>query len=96
MKIKWSQKAYENLEKILSHTEENFSQKKAIQVYQNILESIEKLADFPQMGKVFGPEQTLRFYVVERNVILYEIMLEREPLIYIATLIPRKTKADTK
>jgi hypothetical protein len=44
------------------------------------------------MGKPFGPEQTLRFFVVGKNVILYEIILEEEPLIYIATLIPRKTK----
>jgi plasmid stabilization system protein ParE len=92
MKIKWSQKAYRNLEKILSHTEENFSKEKAISVYNEILNSAEKLTLFPQMGKPFGPEQTLRFFEVDKNVILYEIILEKEPLIYIATLIQRKTK----
>jgi plasmid stabilization system protein ParE len=94
MKIKWSQKSYRNLEKILSHTEEHFSKEKATAVYFDIINSVEKLASFPLLGKPFGPEQTLRFFVIDKNVILYEIILEKEPLIYIATLIPRKTKAE--
>jgi plasmid stabilization system protein ParE len=92
MQIKWTRKAEKNLDKILSHVQENFSFAQAEQVYWKIKMTIEKLAEFPDMGRPIGGHAGKRSFVVAGNVVVYEIILQKAPFIAIRNILPRKTK----
>jgi hypothetical protein len=56
--------------------------------------SLRLLSDFPEMGKPLGGHAKKRKWVLSGNVVLYEIVLTREPFIVIRGILPRKTKSE--
>ena len=92
MKIKWTKKAESNLSKIFEHTLENFSFEKAQGVFLIIREASSRLSEYPEMGRKIGNHFHKRYLIAEGNVLVYEILLEKDSCIVIRNIRPRKTK----
>ena len=91
MKVLWTKRAEKNLDKILERVTTHFSHALAVQVYCQLKSSIQKLSDFPELGQKVGGYHQKRSLVVEGNIIVYEIFLQKEPAIVIRNIRPRKT-----
>ncbi len=91
MKIYFSKKAEEGLEQIFSHVVENFSFEQAQIVRDELVTSILKLGEFPELGSKIAGQADKRVLFVSGNSIIYEIVLKKDPFIMIRNIKPRKT-----
>lgn len=93
MKILFSKKAELGLESILEHVIVNFSFEQAQSVRNEILNSIERLSNFPDLGIKLANQPDKRVLFVSGNAIVYQIILRSEPYIVIRDIKPRKMKS---
>lgn len=92
MKILFSKKAENGLKLILEHVIANFSFEQAQTVRNEILNSINKLSNFPDLGIKLANQADKRVLFVLGNAIVYQIVLTSEPYIVIRNIKPRKMK----
>ncbi len=91
MRVLWTKKAEKNLDRIFSHTINNFSFALAERTYFEIRFAVAKLAEFPSLGRRIGGHEEKRQLVISGNTIVYEIVLEAAPYIVIRNVRPRGT-----
>lgn len=91
MKVYFSKKAETGLEQIYSHIVENFSFEHAQTVRDELVTSILKLSDFPEMGSKIAGQADKRVLFVSGNAIIYEIVIQKDPYVLIRNIKPRKT-----
>ncbi|MBI2520236.1 MAG: type II toxin-antitoxin system RelE/ParE family toxin [Bdellovibrio sp.] len=91
MKVYFTRKAEKGLEKIFSHVVKNFSFEQAQIVRNELVASILKLGDFPELGNKLAGQSDKRVLFVSGNAIVYEIVLVKDPYIIIRNIKPRKT-----
>ena len=66
MKIKWLKRAFQNLESIANYLQQN-NPEIAIQIVLKIQTGIEKLADFPLMGRKGRVASTRELVIITAN-----------------------------
>ena len=91
MKVYFSKKAEEALDEIFSHVVENFSFEQAQIIRNELVTSILKISDFPEMGSKLAGQSDKRVLFVSGNAIVYEIILSKDPYILIRNIKPRRT-----
>ncbi len=91
MKVYFSKKAEVGLEQIFSHVVENFSFEQAQFVRNELVTSILKIGDFPEIGSKLAGQSDKRVLFVSGNAIVYEITLTKDPYILIRNIKPRRT-----
>jgi plasmid stabilization system protein ParE len=91
VKVYFSKKAETGLEQIFSHVVENFSFEQAQIVRNELVTSILKLSEFPELGSKIAGQADKRILFVSGNAIIYEIVLKKDPYIMIRNIKPRKT-----
>ena len=96
MKVLFSKKAVNGLEKIFSYVVKNFSHNKAQIVRNKIVTSILKLGKFPDAGLKIAGAADKRVLVVAGNLIIYEIILRAEPIIVIRNIRPSHMDSNKK
>jgi toxin ParE1/3/4 len=73
MKIKWLKRAFQNLESIANYLQQN-NPEIAIQIVLKIQTGIEKLADFPLMGRKGRVASTRELVIINTPyVVIYRI-----------------------
>ncbi len=82
MQIRLSKKAETSLANIWDYLVATFGNQIAKKSMQTIYQDIQKIADFPYANPKFTSNDKVRFKVLEKNVILYEIR-EKDTMIYI-------------
>ena len=92
MKVFFSKKAEAGLEKIFDHVVHNFNPTQAQQIRDEIVSSIYKISEFPEIGLKIATQADKRVLFVVGNAIFYEIVLQSEPFIVIRNIRPRKNK----
>ena len=90
MKHYWSKKAEKDLDKIYLYAEANFSSELALHIYYKIKATVSQLESFPELGRKIGDHFLKRYLVVDGNIILYEIVLGKAPMVIIRSIRPRK------
>ncbi len=91
MKVYFSKKAEAGLDEIFSHLVENFSFEQAQNVRNELVISILKIGDFPEIGSKLAGQSDKRVLFVSGNAIVYEITLTKDPYILIRNIKPRRT-----
>ncbi len=91
MKVYFSKKAEAGLERIFAHVVENFSFIEAQAVRNELVTSVLKLSDFPEIGSKLAGQSDKRVLFVSGNAIVYEIVLVKKPYILIRNIKPRRT-----
>lgn len=91
MKVYFSKKAESGLDEIFSHVVENLSFEQAQVVRNELVTSILKIGDFPEIGSKLAGQSDKRVLFVSGNAIVYEIALTKEPYILIRNIKPRRT-----
>lgn len=92
MKVFFSKKAEHGLEKIFDHIVQNFNQEQAQLVRDELVSTILKIGEFPEIGSKIASQADKRVLFVEGNAIIYEIVLRAEPFIVIRNIRPRRSK----
>ncbi len=93
MKVFFSRKAELGLEKIFDHVVQNFSQEQAQIVRDELVSAIRKIGEFPELGLRIAAQSDKRVLFVDGNAVIYEIVLQAEPIIVIRNVRPRGNKA---
>jgi plasmid stabilization system protein ParE len=91
VKVYFSEKAEIALDKIFSYVVDNFTFEKAQIVRNELVSSIFKLGEFPELGSKLAGQSDKRVLILDGNAILYEIVLSNEPYIIIRNIKPRRT-----
>jgi plasmid stabilization system protein ParE len=91
VRVYFSKKAQSGLQQIYSHIVENFSFEQAQKVRNELVVSILKIGDFPEIGSKLAGQSDKRVLFVLGNAIIYEIILTKDPYIIIRNIKPRKT-----
>jgi len=86
VKIYFTKKAEKGLGEIFSHVLKNFSFEQAQIVRNELVTSILKLGDFPEMGSKLAGQSDKRVFFVLGNAVVYEIALTKEPYIVIRNI----------
>ena len=89
MKVFFSKKAEIGLEKIFDHVVQNFSQQQAQPVRDELVSTILKIGEFPELGVKIAAQADKRVLFVAGNAIIYEIVLQAEPIAVIRNIRPR-------
>jgi plasmid stabilization system protein ParE len=89
--VYFSKKAESGLDEIFSHVVENLSFEQAQIVRNELVTSILKIGDFPEIGSKLAGQSDKRVLFVSGNAIVYEIALTKEPYILIRNIKPRRT-----
>lgn len=92
MKVYFARKAEIGLEKIFTHVVKNFSFEQAQVVRNELVNSILKLGEFPEIGSKLAGQSDKRVLFVSGNAIIYEILLTKDPFIIVRNIKPRKTE----
>jgi len=92
VKVFFSQKAEDGLSKIFTHIVEHFTFEQAQIIRDELVSSILKLSDYPELGSKLAGQSDKRVLIVSGNAIIYEIVLTKEPYIIIRNIKPRNTK----
>ena len=90
MKSLWLKKADRDLDRIVGYICTHFSKELADLVVYKIKESVLHLESFPELGRKIGGHFHKRYLVVQGNTIMYEIVLNRTPVIIVRSIRPRK------
>jgi plasmid stabilization system protein ParE len=90
VKVLFSKQAEKGLEKIYAHVVKNFSQRQAQAVRDELVASILKLGEFPDLGAKISGQADKRVLVVAGNLVIYEIFLRADPVIVIRNIRPRR------
>jgi plasmid stabilization system protein ParE len=91
VKVYFSKNAETGLDKIYTHVVENFTFEQAQIIRNELVSSILKLGEFPELGSKLAGQSDKRVLIVAGNAIIYEIVLKKEPYIIIRNIKPRKT-----
>ena len=91
MKVYFSKKREAGLDQIFSRVVENFSFKQAQIVRNELVISILKLQEFPELGSKIAGQSDKRVLFVSGNSVVYEIVLKQTPYIVIRNVKPRNT-----
>ncbi len=91
MKVYFSKKSEAGLDEIFSNVVENFSFEQAQNVRNELVISILKIGDFPEIGSKLAGQSDKRVLFVSGNAIVYEITLTKDPYILIRNIKPRRT-----
>lgn len=91
MKVYFSKNAENGLDKIFTHVVENFTFEQAQIIRNDLVSSILKLGEFPELGSKLASQSDKRVLIVAGNAIIYEIVLIKEPYIIIRNIKPRRT-----
>ena len=92
MNVYFSKKAEAGLNKIFTHVVKNFSKEQAQTIRNDLVNSIMKLSEYPEIGLKLAGQATKRVLFVQGNAIVYEIILTKNPYIVIRNIKPRKTE----
>ena len=92
MKVFFSKKAEAGLEKIFDYIVNNFNTAQAQLIRDELVTTILKIGEFPELGAKIAAQADKRILFVEGNAIIYEIVLQAEPIIVIRNIRPRKNK----
>lgn len=90
MNVYFTSKAEIALEKIFTHVVDNFSFEQAQIVRNELVTSILKLGDFPELGSKLAGQSDKRVLFVSGNAIIYEIILTKNPYIIIRNIKARR------
>ena len=90
MKSQWSTKAKKDLERITKYVTENFSVELALHVTEKLKETALYLEQYPELGRKIGDHFHKRYLIIEGNTIMYEIVLNKTPMVVIRSIRPRK------
>lgn len=90
MKSQWSSKAKRDLDRIAAHVETHFSHELAEKTANRIKETVFLLESFPELGRKIGGHFHKRYLIIEGNIVVYEIVLSRVPMVVIRAIKPRK------
>ncbi len=93
MKVFFSRKAELGLEKIFDHVVQSFSQAQAQLVRDELVSAILKIGEFPELGLRIASQSDKRILFVAGNAVIYEIVLQAEPIIVIRNVRPRGSNA---
>jgi plasmid stabilization system protein ParE len=93
VKISWSKKADKDLDRIYLHICKHFSVDVAVHIYYKIKLLVTKLQDFPELGRKIGKDFHKRYLVIDGNILIYEIVLNKNPMVIIRSIRPRKASA---
>ena len=91
MKVYFSKNAETGLDKIFTHVVENFTFEQAQIIRNDLVSSILKLGEFPELGSKLAGQSDKRVLIVAGNAIIYEIVLNKEPYIIVRNIRPRRT-----
>ena len=91
MKIYFSKNAETGLDRIFTHVVENFTFEQAQIIRNDLVSSILKLGEFPELGSKLAGQSDKRVLMVAGNAIIYEIVLNKEPYIIVRNIRPRRT-----
>ncbi len=91
MKVFFSKKAELGLEKIFEHVIQNFNQDQAQKIRDELVSSILKIGEFPEIGTKIAGQSDKRVLYVAGNAIIYEIVLRADPIIVIRNIRPRRS-----
>ena len=91
MKVYFSKKAEAGVDEIFSHVVKNFSFEQAQNVRSELVISILKIGDYPEIGIKLAGQSDKRVLFVSGNAIVYEITLIKDPYILIRNIKPRRT-----
>ena len=87
-KVIYSEQSLNDLNRIVDHIASNFSQKLAIEVYEEIRLGIDSIIKFPKIGKSSRTHYLQRELVLIKNTVYYSI---QDDDIVITTIRPRRT-----
>lgn len=90
MKIQWSKKAKNDLDRIVQYVTAHFSPELGFHVKTNIDERVLNLENHPELGRKLGDHFHKRYLIFEGNTIMYEIVLNKTPMVVIRSIRPRK------
>jgi plasmid stabilization system protein ParE len=79
--VVWNKKALESLDKIVKHIEEHGSDSAARKFIEELLQLIEKLRQYPEIGRKTKKFKTVRQYRVDKRRKLYYRKYGRKLLI---------------
>lgn len=88
-RIIYTDQAFNDLNRIVDHVANNFTQDLAIDIYKEIHSAINTLLKFPKMGKSSRTHHLQRELVVKKNTIYYSL---QDDDIVITTIRPRGTE----
>ena len=91
MKVYFSKNAEIGLDKIFTYVVENFTFDQAQIIRNELVSSILKLGEFPELGIKWAGQSDKRVLLVAGNAIIYEIVLKKDPYIIIRNIKPRGT-----
>lgn len=94
MKVYFSKKAQRGLEKIFSHVIKNFGHTQAQIVRNELVASIDKVGEFPEIGTKIAGQSDKRVLFVAGNAVIYEVVLQKDPFVVVRNIKPRKTDKD--
>ena len=69
--IKWNKVALEQLKEISIYLELNYSQKTAIKFEKKILDKLNVLIRYPEIGRASKKHKLVRFVLVDKNIRMY-------------------------
>ena len=90
----FSKRAEKGLEEIFSYVIKNFNYERGQAVRDELVASILKLSKFPAFGSKIAGQADKRVLVVAGNLVIYEIVLHKEPIIVIRNIRPRRADED--
>ena len=91
MKVFFSKKAEIGLEKIFNHVVQNFNHEQAQLIRDELVSTILKIGEFPEIGLKIALQADKRVLFVGGNAIIYQIILRAEPIVVIRNIRPRGT-----
>ena len=90
MKSQWSKKAKKDLDRIYDYVCTHFSIELAVHIRNNLKEAALNLEQFPELGRKIDGHFLKRYLILDGNVMIYEIVLNKTPMVIIRTIRARK------
>lgn len=91
MKSEWSKKAKNDLDRITDYISTQFSFELAKYITQRLQDTAIHLESYPELGRKIGKDFHKRYLVIDGNILIYEIVLNKNPMVIIRGIRPRKS-----
>jgi plasmid stabilization system protein ParE len=91
VKSLWSKRAKKDLDRITSYVSEHFSAELAEYIKSRLKETALHLEQFPELGRKIGGHFHKRYLIIDGNTVIYEIVLQKTPMVIIREIRTRKS-----
>ena len=91
MKSLWSIRAKKDLNRITEYISEHFSHELAEFITQKLMDTAQYIERYPELGRKIGNHFHKRYIVIDGNILIYEIVLNHDPMIVVRAIRPRKS-----